>query len=105
MLTSRANCRSFSAFVNIATVAAFPQNSFILLEDLVIFNIFGQLQITFLMVLLNLSNLTESITYFRETFFFSNFGKSNVQLSPLFVLTLSGSDQVVISCTKSYRIL
>src|SRR5690554_3609449 len=104
MLTGRTYCRCFCTLIDITAVAAFPLDRGFLLEDLAVFDIVGKLQITTLVAFLDLSNFTECLANFSETFLLSYFSEINIEISPFFMLTLSGGNQVVIGCAKSYWI-
>src|SRR5690554_2116717 len=104
MLTSRADIRSDTAFMNIAAVIAFPENFFIFLEDFTILHIVSQFEITIFMMFLDPGDHAERGRDILKAFFFSDIGKLDIKISPFFMFTGCGGDQMVMCVAIGDRI-
>ena len=70
--------RSFFALMNVAAVTTSPGDLFFLLEHAIFFDVFGQGQVAFFMLLLGHGNGQHDRRYLRETFFLGDPGEFRV---------------------------
>ena len=90
MGTNRTSLRRLAAHVNMAAVAADPDNLTLFAEDLVLLNIFQKLQVSGFMLFFNRANHLEQLGNMIETLFYGLFGKVLVHVGPIVVLYGSG---------------
>ena len=103
VIAGRAYVGSLGSYDDVSAVSALPDLDFDLFEYGLGFHVLKESSVSLFVMLLDGSYLSELVSQFRETFFFSGLGKAFVHVCPLEVLAVSSCLQVSCCVADTFQ--